>query len=148
MKELILFLHVVFATLWVGGMLFLVFVLAPFVRKLPNRDQAFQEVGRRFSLYGTMGALSVLFITGLFNIHYIVGFSSLFDLSNPYTKTLLHKLGAFLFVVVISLVHDLYFGPKSINSALHRNMARLLGFINLFLSLFIVYLAVKLRFGG
>ncbi len=148
MKELVLFLHLVLASLWVGGMLFLVFVLAPFVRKLPIRDQAFQEVGRRFSLYGTLGSLSLLFITGLLNIHYTVGFSSLLDLSNSYTKTLIYKLGVFITVVAVSLVHDLYFGPRSAGSVSHRNMARLLGFLNLLLSLFVVYLAVKLRFGG
>ena len=77
MKELVLFLHIVFATLWVGGMIFLVFVVSPFVRKLPIRDQVFQEVGRRFSFYGTFASLLILFITGLINIHYIVGISSL-----------------------------------------------------------------------
>ncbi len=148
MKEMVLFFHLVLASLWVGGMLFLVFVLSPFVRKLPIRDKAFQEVGRRFSLYGTLGALSLLFLTGLINIHYTLGFSNLFDLSNPYTKTLIHKLVAFMLVVVVSVVHDLYFGPRSINSTFHRAMARLLGFLNLFLSLLVVYLAVKLRFGG
>lgn len=148
MKELMLFFHIVSASLWVGGMLFLVFVLAPFVRKLPIRDQAFQEVGKRFSLYGTLGALSLLFITGLLNIHYITGFSILFDPSKPYTRALIQKLLAFLLVVVVSLAHDLYFGPRSLNSAFHRSMARLLGFLNLVLSLFIVYLAAKLRFGG
>lgn len=148
MKELVLFLHIALASLWVGGMLFLVLVLAPFVRKLPIRDQAFQEVGKRFSLYGTLGSLSLLFITGLLNIHYILGFSNLFGLSNPYTRTLLHKLGAFMLVVVVSLAHDLYFGPRSPVSAFHRSMSRFLGFVNLLLSLFVVYLAVKLRFGG
>ncbi|MFN3263321.1 MAG: hypothetical protein ACK42C_00285, partial [Aquificaceae bacterium] len=102
MKELVLFLHIVLASLWVGGMLFLVLVLAPFVRKLPIRDQAFQEVGRRFSLYGTLGSLSLLFLTGLLNIHYILGFSGLLDLSNPYTRTLMHKLIVFFFIVVVS----------------------------------------------
>lgn len=148
MKELVLFLHIVFATLWVGGMIFLVFVVSPFVRKLPIRDQVFQEVGRRFSFYGTFFSLLLLFITGLINIHYIVGLSSLFDLSIPYTKTLLQKIGIFFLVVIVSLVHDLYFGPRAVSSSFHRYMARLLGLINLFLSLFIVYLAVKLRFGG
>lgn len=86
--------------------------------------------------------------TGLINIHYIFGISSLFDLSNIYTKTLLQKIGLFLLVVVVSLIHDLYFGPRAISSSFHRLMAKFLGFINLFLSLLIVYLAVKLRFGG
>ncbi|MEZ0361793.1 MAG: hypothetical protein ABWK04_07890 [Hydrogenobacter sp.] len=148
LKEVMLFLHIVFATLWVGGMLFLVFVLAPFVRKLPMKDQAFQEVGRRFSFFGTLLALLGLFLTGLFNIHYILGFANLFSFSNPYTLTLWHKIGLFILVVIISLIHDLYFGKKAVESSFYRIVARFLGFVNLLLSLVIVYLAVILRFGG
>ncbi|MCX8164502.1 MAG: CopD family protein [Aquificaceae bacterium] len=129
-------------------MLFLVFVVSPFVRKLSVRDQLFQEVGRRFSLFGTFGALSMLAITGLFNVHYLLGLSNLADFSSPYTKTLLHKIAVFVLVVFVSLTHDLYFGPRAVSSSVHRFLARLLGLLNLFLSLLIVYLAVKLRFGG
>ncbi|MFN3814486.1 MAG: hypothetical protein ACK4SM_07685 [Aquificaceae bacterium] len=148
LREMALFLHIVLATLWVGGMIFLVFIVSPFVRELPIKDQVFQEVGRRFSFYGTLISLSGLFVTGLFNIHYILGFSRLFDISNPYTLTLWHKMGLFLLVVFVSLVHDLYFGKKAVYSTMHRLMARILGFANLLLGLIIVLLAVKLRFGG
>ncbi|QWK19233.1 MAG: hypothetical protein KNN13_06940 [Hydrogenobacter thermophilus] len=147
-KEFMLFLHIIFASFWVGGMIFLVLVLSPFVRKLPIRDQAFQEVGKRFSFYGTLLTLLGLFITGLFNIHYILGFSNLFNFSNQYTLTLWHKIGLFLIVVVVSLVHDLYFGKKALQGSFYRIMARILGFVNLILSLAIVYFAVLLRFGG
>ncbi len=148
MKELVLFLHLIFASLWIGGMLFLVVVVSPFVRKLPIRDQIFQEVGKRFSLYGTFISLMVLFITGIINAYNIVGLSGLFDLSSAYTKTLLHKIGVFFIIFIVSLTHDLYFGPRAVHSNFYRNMARLLGFINLFLSIFVVYLAARLRFGG
>ncbi|WP_340690993.1 hypothetical protein [Hydrogenobacter thermophilus] len=147
-KEFMLFLHIIFASFWVGGMIFLVLVLSPFVRKLPIRDQAFQEVGRRFSFYGTLLTLLGLFITGLFNIHYILGFSNLFNFSNQYTLTLWHKIGLFLIVVVVSLVHDLYFGKRALQGSFYRIMARILGFVNLILGLAIVYFAVVLRFGG
>ena len=148
MRELMLFLHVILAMLWVGGMLFLVLVLAPFIRKLPIRDQAFQEVGRRFSFYGTLLALLGLFITGLFNVHYILGFSNIFNFSNPYTLTLWHKIALFVLIVIVSLVHDLYFGKRAVESSFHRGMARFLGLLNLILSLAVVYFAVRLRFGG
>ncbi|RMH05163.1 MAG: hypothetical protein D6699_03670 [Aquificota bacterium] len=148
MKEVVLFIHIVLACLWVGGMLFLVFVFAPYIRRLPFRDQAFQEVGKRFSFYGTLLALSLLFITGMLNFHHVVGISNLFEFQSVYVKTFWQKLGFFILVVIVSLVHDLYFGKRSVGSDFHRFMARLLGFLNLFLSLFIIYLAVKLRFGG
>ncbi len=32
MKELVLTIHILTATLWIGGMLFMVFVLSPYVR--------------------------------------------------------------------------------------------------------------------
>ncbi len=148
MKEIILFIHVVLATFWVGGMLFLVLVVSPFIRRLPIRDEVFQQVGRRFSQYGTFLSLSLLFITGLWNFHNMVGLPSIFELSSPYVITFWHKLGTFFLVVLVSLIHDLYFGVRAINSAFHRSMARLLGMLNLFLSLYILYLAVKLRLGG
>jgi putative copper export protein len=148
LRDIMLFLHIVLASLWVGGMLFLVLVLAPFVRKLPTKNQVFQEVGRRFSFYGTLIALLGLFITGLFNVHYTLGFSNIFNFSNPYTLTLWHKIGLFILIVVISLLHDLYFGKKALEKVFHRWMARLLGFVNLLLSLAVVYFAVLLRFGG
>lgn len=148
LREISLFIHIVLASLWVGGMIFLVFVVSPFVRRLPIRDQVFQEVGRRFSFYGTLISLSGLFITGLFNIHYLLGFSNLLDLSNRYTLTLWHKIGLFVLVVLVSLVHDLYFGKRAVHSTAHRLIARILGFLNLLLGLIVVFLAVKLRFGG
>ncbi len=148
MKEIVLFIHVVLASFWVGGMLFLVLVVSPFVRKLPIRDEVFQRVGKRFSVYGTFLSLPLLLITGFWNFHNMVGLSSIFEFSLPYVLVFWHKLGAFLLVVFVSLLHDLYFGVKALNSTFHRSMARLLGILNLLLSLYVVYLAVKLRLGG
>ncbi|MCS6957610.1 MAG: hypothetical protein RMK75_04025 [Aquificaceae bacterium] len=79
-------------------MLFLVFVVSPLVRKLSIRDKLFQGVGRRFSLFGTFGTLSMLAVTGLFNVYYLLGLSNL------------------VFVVFVSLAHDVYFGPIAVNS--------------------------------
>ncbi len=147
-KEIVLFIHIALATFWVGGMIFLVLVVSPFVRKLPIKDEIYQAVGKRFSFYGTFITLSLLFVTGLWNFHNVAGLSNLFDLSSPYTVTFWHKLVFFFLVVLISLFHDLYFGVKAVNSSFHAKVARLLGLVNLLLSLYMVFLASKLRFGG
>jgi putative copper export protein len=44
-KELAFFLHVLFACIWVGGMLALVFVVAPVLRGLKNREELFLTLG-------------------------------------------------------------------------------------------------------
>jgi putative copper export protein len=147
-KELALFLHVLFACIWVGGMLALVFVVAPVLRGLKNREELFLTLGRRLSFYGTFLSLGGLFITGLINIHYLLGFSQFLDLSNPYTKTLWNKLFAFFCVVGVSLAHDLYFGKRAYERRFNLYMARFLGFLNLILSLLVVFFATKLRLGG
>jgi putative copper export protein len=147
-KELALFLHVLFACVWVGGMLVLVFVVAPVLRGLKNREELFLTLGRRLSFYGTFLSLGGLFITGLINIHYLLGFSQLLDLSNPYTKTLWKKLFAFFCVVGVSLAHDLYFGKRAYERRFNLYMTRFLGFLNLILSLLVVFFAIKLRLGG
>ncbi len=139
MKELILFIHVVLATFWVGGMIFLSLVVAPFLKDKPEiRDIAFQEVGRRFSLYGTFISLFLLLITGLINVYLLHG---------GFRRSIYEKLFIFIVVVVISLFHDLWAGKKALYSKKHRNIAKWLGIVNLLLSLLLVYMGVRIRLG-
>ncbi|AAC06650.1 putative protein [Aquifex aeolicus VF5] len=139
MKELFLFLHVVLATFWVGGMLFLSLVVAPYLKDKPQiRNEAFQEVGKRFSLYGTFLSLFLLFVTGLVNTYLIQG---------GFRPSIHTKLGVFFVVVFISLLHDLWAGKKALYSEKHRVWAKWLGILNLILSLLLVYLGVRIRLG-
>lgn len=120
-------------------MLFLSFVVAPYLRKHPEiMGEAFQEVGKRFSLYGTLISLSLLFITGLVNTYLLHG---------GFRRSVYKKLFTFFVVVVVSLAHDLWAGKKAIGSEHHRKWARVLGIINLILSLLLVYLGVRIRLG-
>jgi len=139
MKELFLFLHVVLATFWVGGMLFLSLVVAPYLKDKPQiRNEAFQEVGKRFSLYGTFLSLLFLFITGLVNTYLIQG---------GFRRSIYEKLVLFFVVVIVSLFHDLWAGKKALYSEKHRVWAKWLGIINLILSLLLVYMGVRIRLG-
>ena len=138
-KELLIWLHVVLASFWVGGMIFLSLVVAPFIRSRPYRNEVFQEVGRRFSLYGTFLTLGLLFLTGI-GIAYLVH-------GGLERRTIKEKLFLFVIILVVSLLHDLWAGRKAVESEFHRRWARNLGIVNLLLSLLMVYMGVRIRLG-
>jgi putative copper export protein len=149
MKELVLTIHILTATLWIGGMLFMVFVLSPYVRSLPNSVEAFQKVGKRFSIVGTFIGLPLLFITGIGNMHnFGITFFDLFNRTSSYAWTLHDKIHLFLLTFVLALIHDLYLGPRSHLNEKFRILTRLIGVINLIIGILIVFLTSKLRFGG
>ncbi len=120
-------------------MLFLSLVVVPYIRNKPFRNEAYEEVGKRFSLYGTMITLALLFITGSVVAHLLHGGFT--------TRTLKEKLFLFFVIVAISLLHDLWAGKKAFHSEKHRKIARWLGILNLVLSLLIVHLGVRIRLG-
>ena len=138
-KEIFLWVHVVLATFWVGGMIFLSLVIAPYIKDKPFRNEAFQEVGKRFSLYGTMITLSLLFLTGVANAYLLHG--------GLERRSIREKLFLFGIIVVVSLVHDLWAGKKALSSKRHAVWARWLGLINLLLGLGAVYMGVRIRLG-
>ncbi len=120
-------------------MLFLSIILAPFVRRLPIKDQAFQEVGRRFSFYGTFITLTLLLLTGLGNVFLIHG--------GNFSRSVWEKLGLFAVIVVVSLVHDLWAGKRAVESDSMKMVARTLGIINLILGIMAFYLGIRIRLG-
>ena len=151
MKEICLFVHIVFASLWLGGMLFMAIVLAPFVRNLPNSVEIFKKVGIRYSVVGTFIGLPILFITGICNINNLgYSFFEVFKAnhSNLYLFTLKHKIYLFFLTFILAVIHDIFLGLRSDKSDKYRKGARIIGIINLFIALIIVYLASELRFGG
>ncbi len=137
--EIFLWLHVVLASFWVGGMIFLSLVVVPYIKNKPFRREAYEEVGKRFSLYGTIITLALLFLTGMVIAHLIHGGLT--------TRTLKEKLFLFFIILVISLTHDLWAGKKAFYSEKHRKIAKWLGILNLLLGLLMVYMGVRIRMG-
>ncbi len=138
-KELVLWFHVLLAAFWVGGMIFLSLVIVPYIKDKPFRNEAFQEVGRKFSFYGTMITLSLLLITGIANAYFLHGGFE--------RRSLKEKLGLFFIILIVSLVHDLWAGKKAFYSERHRVWAKWLGIINLVLGLVMIYMGVRIRLG-
>lgn len=112
-------LHIVAAALWVGGMLFLVLVLLPAVRRGegPERTAALvQKVGRRYRDVG-WGALGVLAVTGTVNVALRgVGWADLWEgafWSGAFGRVLAVKLVLVGITLALSLIHDLVVGPRA-----------------------------------
>lgn len=153
-------LHILAAMTWIGGMLFLVTVLVPLLRTPGMRDRAmelFHHVGLRFRVVG-WSALGTLVLTGTANVLYR-GFTlgQLFT-GEAYEGSWGHALAGKLLlvglIVVSSAVHDFYIGPKATRLAQEgapadqrerlRRVASWMGRMTLLLALAVVAIAVTL----
>ncbi len=150
-----LFLHVISAIFWVGGMLFITLVVAPFLRTMPDpreRSKVYQFVGKKYRLLGWI-AIIILLVTGPILLHSFYGLSVTGAFSSPVHTTGIGmavsiKLGLVLLLVISSLVHDFWLGPKARNSPKFSLIAKIFGRGNLFVALLIVIFAVIIRAGG
>lgn len=117
--HLSVFVHILSAIVWIGGMLFLALVIVPTTRGLPPVERAalFGAVGRRFRTIG-WACIALLVITGTINAAYRgVTWGNLFSAelwSSPFGSTLAWKLGVILVLLGLSAYHDFVLGPRSI----------------------------------
>jgi len=152
-------LHIVAAIVWIGGMAFLVLVVVPWLRG-GGRAQAgtlLRDTGRRFRTIGWV-CLGVLAVTGTFNLAMRgVGLGSFTEpawLASAFGRTVVAKLTLFVLMIALSLVHDFFVGPRatdaiardprSTEAARLRLAASWLGRINALLALLTVWVAVAL----
>lgn len=152
-------LHILAATVWVGGMAFLVLVLVPWLRRAGPElaGPLLRDTGRRFRGVGWL-ALGVLVSTGTFNLWVrgvrVSDFLRPEWRASPFGETLLLKLALFASVVVVSAIHDFRIGPRASTvcvrephspeaRALRRTASRL-GRLNGLLALGLVALGVCL----
>lgn len=159
MYYLSLYVHILSAIFWIGGMLFTVAVLVPVSRHKiiePNRGTFFKIIGEKFSRISWLLFL-ILIITGITNLT-TRGFELSLFLDPNFWQTgfgyyLGIKLMIFGIVLIISGLHDFYFGPKAaqlINSdpgspqtQTFRKISSWLGRMNLLFGLMIVYYAMR-----
>lgn len=150
-------LHILAATVWVGGMLFLVLVVVPWLRR-GGRSQAgafLRETGERFRNVG-WACFAIVLVTGTFNL-WVRGvrpedFVRAEWLASPFGKTVVAKLSLFALVLVISAVHDFVVGPRATRALAEgspsrereRRRASLLGRLNVVLALLLVAAGVVL----
>src|SRR5690606_22842933 len=151
--------HILAATVWIGGMLFLVLVVVPWLRRGARSDAAvfLRETGERFRNVGWL-CFVVLLVTGTFNLWVrgvrLADFGRVEWLQSPFGSMVLVKLGAFLLVLVVSSIHDFVVGPRatraiaaavrSKEAQIERHRASVLGRVNVVLALVLVAAGVML----
>lgn len=131
-------IHIVCAITWIGGMIFLSLVLVPILKKGSFREQLpalMQSAGVRFRLIGWL-ALALLLATGIFQLAYR---------GYHFSEILKLKLILVVLVIVFSALHDFWIGPRVRQQGVrYRQFASWIGRLNLILALAIVALAVSL----
>ena len=152
-------LHILAATIWIGGIFFIVLVVVPWLRKggRAGAGTFLRETGARFRSVG-WACFAVLAVTGTFNL-WIRGVRPRFFLdpdwlASSFGRTVTLKLGVFAVVLIISVVHDFIVGPRatavlerdagSPEAARLRRIASLLGRANALLALALLAIAVAL----
>lgn len=150
-----LFLHILSAMIWVGGMIFYVIVVMPVIRnqKLKEQKQTLLQLTalqfRKISYF-----LFFLFFISGFGILCTKGYLSSREIFSFFTSNLgymfLIKIGLFLILFISSLYHDFISGPKTFeylekDSVLYERYKKrsgLFGRLNLLLSLSIAILGM------
>lgn len=156
-------LHILAAMAWIGGMIFLVAVIVPALRHPDLRDRAASLIalsGRRFKHIG-WGCLLVLGVTGVTNLTFkglgpALATAEFWDA--PFGSLLKMKLHLVALVVVLSVIHDFWIGPRAVEAMREqpdaprtlrlRKAASWMGRVNFLLALGVVALAVMLWRGA
>ena len=89
-------------------------VIVPHFRQhlLPvQRIQLLTQIGRRFEPI-VWGCIGVLFFTGIINIFFSVDLTTSTPLANAFVRTLLIKIGLFFLLVILTVLHGMFFGPR------------------------------------
>lgn len=153
------FVHILAATIWVGGMAFLVLVVVPWLRASGQRAQAgalLRDTGIRFRSVGWV-CFGLIALTATFNAYYRgVRLGDLVRasfVSSTFGTALLLKLGLFVLVLALSGYHDFVVGPRATRALVDarpeeaeplRRRASLLGRLNALLALALYAVAVVL----
>jgi copper resistance protein D len=111
MMVLLVWLHLLAAIAWVGGMLFLSVVLVPVLKHEPFMSQRavlFRTIAWRFRAV-VWGAIAVLLLTGPLLLR-----DRGIPIADPsgWPGILATKLGLVAILLILTLIHDLILGPR------------------------------------
>jgi copper resistance protein D len=105
-------LHLLSASVWVGGTVALVFVGVPAIRRLEGeaRATAMRALGRRWRPIG-WSAMAVAILSGLWLTHLHGGLNSE-SVDTDFDRTLIVKSALVVVLVTSALIHDFLLGPR------------------------------------
>lgn len=148
------YLHIICAAIWIGGMLFLPLVVLPTIKNHPDRVKLLYKTGIRFRVVGWI-VLAILLITGLTNMHLRGLEISVETLTQTaYGQLVGYKLIIFVLVLALGAWHDFHVGKRAIEkmergeSSKFRQVARWSGRLNLLLALAAAFIGLILSRGG
>jgi copper resistance protein D len=157
----VVFVHIVAALAWIGGMVFVAVVLVPVLRRESPEVRAglLDAAGRRFRSVG-WAALIILLITGVWNLRNRgLPWSTILSgelFAGSLGRILLVKLLLVLVTLALSAVHDWVLGPAATRLAQQRSRdaqgravrlrrrASYVARLNALVALIIILLAVSL----
>ncbi len=157
-------LHVLAAAIWVGGMVFVALVVVPVIRRKELHGAAARLIhftGIRFRWVG-WACFGLLLLTGLVNtLARGIAWGDLLVAqfwAGPFGKLFALKLVVFALILASSAVHDFVIGPRAVavwqerpgsaEATYLRRQATHLGRLNLFLALLVLALGVMLVRGA
>ena len=113
MTLFLMWLHLLAAVAWIGGMLFLSVVLVPVLKResfASQRALLFRTTARRFRAV-VWGAIAVLLFTGPLLLH-----QRGIPIADPseWPMVLATKLGLVTILLLLTLTHDLILGPRMV----------------------------------
>jgi putative copper export protein len=157
--EIAIWLHILAATIWVGGIAFLVLVVVPWLRGVDRGlgAELISVTGRRFRLIAWI-CFAVFAVTGTFGLWMrgvrLSSFAETEWLRSDFGRIVITKLSLFALIVLLSLVHDFFVGPAATAAMQQdasspradklRRRASLLGRVTALAALAIVFVAVLL----
>lgn len=106
-QAILTWIHLVSASIWVGGSLFIGIVLVPILKKmdlsLKERLSIMIKVGRKFNKIA-VPSLIILIITGLYNSHLLLGKPDIL-FSSSYGNLLIIKIFLVITLIIIFAIH-------------------------------------------
>src|SRR5215831_19611878 len=102
LDTLVLWIHILAAVSWVGGMIFVAFIVGPYVRRTfptAERTPLIAAVGQRFSYLG-WSAIFTLIATGIYNaVRFLRTWDNL--LHTEFGQILLAKIALIVVMIVL-----------------------------------------------
>ncbi|RMF19189.1 MAG: DUF4149 domain-containing protein [Candidatus Dadabacteria bacterium] len=153
MYRISVFVHLLGACVWIGGMIFLAAVVLPGLRRAVDEDTRraiLADAGYRFRTIGWIVLVAML-VTGLYNLAVRgVSLGMLLSGSGDLVDRARWKLGLMTTVMIVSAVHDFWLGPRAVDAATETERDRLrraaswVGRVNLLLALLLVWLGLRI----
>lgn len=154
--HLSVYLHVISAIVWVGGILFLGLIAVPALRRLDDerRSQLLDDIGTRFRNFGYT-FLTISVITGVIQAGYrgatVANVLNGTFFQSTFGRNLALKLLFVALMVGVSISHDFFVGPAAVranragqDTTRLRKTASWLARVTALLALIVIAYAVKL----